>query len=88
VSTDSDVRDDQQWFADHPGRQYRLRRGWAVRRHSRVFLRAPIAASSSVTYPDDEGQAEAIWWRSAWSELPPETRNKLMMDARRKGKPR
>jgi hypothetical protein len=82
--TDADVFDDAQWVGDHPDRQYRLRPGWAVRRRSGVFLRAPLAGGC--TDPDHERRAEFLSWRSPWPE-PVETRNEPM-EAARPRKPR
>jgi hypothetical protein len=78
---------DEQWFHEHPGRQYRLRPGWAVRRRAgRVFLRTRVGGSRP--YPDHEGLAEQLWWRAAWPELPPKTRAQLMKATRWRRKPR
>ena len=80
VVLQADVFDDQQWFADHPGRQYRLRSGWAVRRRSRgVFLRVPM---SCPVYAD-EAAAERVGWESACPDLDPKARDELAKAARR-----
>jgi len=68
--TDADVSDDQQLFADHPRRQYRLRPGWAVRRRARgVFLRTPLPA-------------DRVRWTAAFPYLSPLARAELAKAAR------
>ena len=85
--TPAEILEDQQWFADHPHRQYRLRPGWALRRRSRcVFLRTPH--TDTRTYPDSERLAERLWWENAWPHLSPLARARLAKDARWRPKPR
>jgi hypothetical protein len=76
-------------FADHPDRRYRVRATlegglWAVRRRSGgVYLRAPI--TTKLTFDTEaERAAEALWWVSAWPDLPPNERDTLMLAARPK----
>jgi len=85
--TQEDVFSDQQWFADHPSRQYRLRDGWTVRRRARgVFLRTPLA--SDRRYPDnDERLAEFVWWAAAFPHLSPQERKALAKTAGQRTKP-
>ena len=82
----ADSLDDIQWFFERSHRRFRLRRGWAVRRRADdVFLRTPF--SGARIYPDDsEACAERIWWESAWPELAPRERHKLLKAARRSTK--
>lgn len=84
----ADVLNDQQWFADHPHRQYRLRPGWVVRRCiGNTYLRTPLADNRH--HPDDnERRAEQIWWTAAWPDLSPLARAKLAKEARQRTKTR
>lgn len=89
--TDADVWADQQFAADHPGRRYWLRDGWAVRRRGRsVFLRTRTQAGASPvgTPSDSEELAERIWWQSAWPDLSPLVRRQMAKAARHSVKTR
>jgi hypothetical protein len=74
--------DDASWFDTHPGRRYRVRSGWAVRRIGRVFLRAAILPEDRVYSGDSEGAAERIWWRAAHPAAPPEWRRQMAAESR------
>jgi len=80
---DPEAISDAGWFDTHPKRRYGLRRGWAVRRVSGIFLRVP--ADTLIT-DDGEATVEAVWLRSAWSKLDVKTRNRLMRKARKRAK--
>jgi hypothetical protein len=83
VVSDADAIDDDAWFDRNPGRRYRLRPGWVVRRRrDGILLRSPLPADQGCT--ESEAEAERIWWRAAWPQLAPRTRAKLLKAARRK----
>lgn len=78
--------DDSAWFATHLGRRYRIRLdpagGWWLvrRRRGGVFLRC--WADRLPRMPDNDTAIRAWWFRTAWPELSPKVRAKLISEAR------
>jgi hypothetical protein len=61
-----EASDDRDWFAEHPGRRYRMRPGdggtWLIRQKSRALLRT--FAREPLRLPDTD-EALAVAWQTA-----------------------
>jgi hypothetical protein len=86
VVIDADARDDDAWFDRHPGRRYRLRLGWVIRRsRGGIFLRTPLATRHRSG--DDEATAERAWWTAAYPAISPQARAAMTRAARKAAQP-
>jgi hypothetical protein len=90
--TDEDAADDQQYFANHPNLNYRIREirntTWILRRCARgELLRVPLRFLPT---PGNDGTLDlrATWFEAAWPELDPDVRQTLINRARQAEKQR
>jgi hypothetical protein len=89
VVSDADALSDQQFFAEHTDRLYRLPPGWAIRsRGRRVLLPTPLAVPAPHPDSDTEAAAERAWWDAAYPYLPPQARAAIARAARKAGRPK
>jgi hypothetical protein len=86
---EADALSDRLWFARHPARSFRSRRGadgsiWIIRRSGDVLLRVRTALLPPLR--DSDGELGPLWFAAGWPSLPAETAQQLGRRAARRGR--
>jgi hypothetical protein len=88
---EADALGDRMWFAQHPARICRSRRGadggvWIICRSGDALLRVLIPPALSSPVRDSEGELGPLWFAAAWPSLSAEKARQLRRRGARQGR--
>jgi hypothetical protein len=88
---EADALGDRVWFAQHPTRSFRSRRGadgamWITRRSGDALLRVLIPPTLFSPVRESDGELGPLWFAAAWPSLSVEKAQQLGRRAARQGR--